>query len=269
MPDRHLTISDLIIYPIKSTKAIHLQQAEVEQRGFSHDRRWMLIDSDGQFLSQRKHPAMALINCQLTNSGITISAPKKAELEISTPDHNALSISGTVWGDDCQALDAGEQAAQWFSDYIGFECRLIYMPDSTQRQVDTRFTQQGDITGFADGFPFLLTTEASLKELNSRLEQPVNMLNFRPNIVIKGAGAYDEDNWKRIRLGGVIFNIAKPCSRCVMTTVDPETGTKQGKDPLATLAKYRRTEHGVIFGQNLIQENNGIIRLGDEVEILE
>ncbi len=274
MPDSQLTVSDLFIYPIKSVQAIGLEKAEVEQRGFTHDRRWMLIDENGLFLSQRKHPAMALIHCQLSDSSvndnkITVSAPGCQPLFINTPNASAPQVTGSVWGDDCLALDAGEQASDWFSHYIGIKCRLIYMPESTQRQVDRRFSQQGDITGFADGFPFLLTTEASLNELNNRLDQSVSMLNFRPNIVIRGAEAYAEDQWRRIRVGEVTFKVAKPCSRCVMTTVDPQTGRKMGKDPLATLAQYRKTEHGVIFGQNLIQENNGFIQLGDKVEILE
>ena len=264
-----LTVSDLFIYPVKSARAVGLEQADVVERGFAGDRRWMLIDSDGQFLTQRKHPLMATVNCQLLNTGLRITVPGLETLLINTPDDSSTVTSATVWKDQCQALDAGDAAAAWFSAFMGQECRLVYMPESTHRQVDLRFANEGDITGFADGFPFLLTNEASLKELNSRLVKPVTMQHFRPNIVIQGADAYAEDQWQRIRVGEVHFRVAKPCSRCVMTTVDPETGKRAGKDPLATLATYRRNEYGVIFGQNLIQESHGTIRKGDVVEVLE
>ena len=264
----HMTVTELAIYPIKSTRQITLDSATIGSMGFEHDRRWMLVDSEGQFITQRKYPRLVLVTATPAENSLQLSATGYSALTVPVPESTATIIDTRVWKDDCQGLDAGDAAAQWFSHFLELECRLIYMPDNNVRALDARYSEPGERTGFADGFPFLLTSTASLEELNTRLEHPVAMNRFRPNIVVDTNEPFAEDQWKRIRIGTVTFRVAKPCSRCIMTTVDTELAVK-GKEPLKTLSEYRRTDMGVIFGQNLIHEMTGEIRVGDRVEILE
>lgn len=262
-------VSELAIYPVKSTQQIRLTEARITGTGFTHDRRWVLADETGKFITQRQHPELVRVLATPVDSGLLVSFPEYSDLAVSYPDKLNPEIAVTVWKDLCRAQDAGNEAAEWFSQVLGIKCRLYYQPDHATRQVDQRFAKPEDHTGFADGFPFLLTTEASLEDLNSRLAIPVPMKRFRPNIVIAGAEAFAEDGWRSILIGDTVFRVAKPCSRCVMTSVDTETGIKSGKDPLKTLSEYRRTKSGVIFGQNLIHNGQGIIRIGDEVTVIQ
>lgn len=267
MAETPITVTELAIYPIKSTRQIRVGQADIIQTGFAHDRRWMLISPDGVFITQRQYPHLVLVTAMPVETGLLLSAPGRQNLPVNTPSGNDYRTV-TVWKDECLALDAGAEAAAWFSDYMGMSCRLVYMDDRFKRQVDRRYATSADQTGFADGFPFLLISEASLADLNARLENPVPMVRFRPNMVIRGTGPFAEDSWKRIRIGSVEFRVSKACSRCVMTTVDTDLAVK-GKEPLATLANYRRGKGGVLFGQNLAHDGLGTIRVGDTVEILE
>ena len=261
-------VTQLAIYPIKSTRQIPISSAKVTRRGFENDRRWLLVDEQGRFLTQRQHPTMALIATKLQDNGLTISRPDAANLQVTIPTNTTPTTSVTVWNDNCQALDAGDEAAAWFSDFLHIQCRLMYQPESAIRPTAEKYSQPGDHTSFADGFPFLLTNGASLQELNGRLDTPLPMTRFRPNIVISGGKPFEEDQWQQIRIGNITFRVVKPCSRCVMTTVNPETGEREGIEPLATLTTYRRTDMGVLFGQNLIPNQEGIIQVGDQVSII-
>lgn len=263
-----MQVTRLAIYPIKSTKAITLESAHVTPRGFEHDRRWLLTDENGKFITQRQYPALATISTSIVEGGLLITRPAAESLRISIPEEGAHSSIVTVWKDDCHALDAGDNAAEWFSDFLNIKCRLFYQPDNSIRKTDARYSKPDDHTSFADGFPFLLTNEASLEDLNQRLADAVPMSRFRPNIVISGQQPFEEDTWSVIKVGEITFRVAKPCSRCVMTTINPETGQKEGREPLFSLAQYRRTELGVIFGQNLIPDRAGVIQLGDRVSIV-
>ena len=262
-------VSELAIYPIKSTRQISLTEAIITGTGFSHDRRWVLADETGKFISQRQYPGLVRVQATPVASGLLVSSTGCSDLSVAFPENINTDTLVSVWKDQCQAQDAGDEAAEWFSLFLGIKCRLYYQPDHAIRPVDPRFSQPGDHTGFADGFPFLLTTEASLKDLNGRLATAVPMKRFRPNIVIAGAEAFAEDRWQSIRIGNITFRVAKPCSRCVMTTVDTEKGIKTGTDPLKTLSEYRRTENGVIFGQNLIHNRQGMIKVGDKVTVIQ
>ncbi|WP_419834777.1 MOSC domain-containing protein [Endozoicomonas atrinae] len=264
-----MEVTGLTVYPIKSTRAIPLERAHVTLRGFEHDRRWLLTDENGKFITQRQYPVLATVVTSIVEGGLQITQPEAESLCVSTPSEGAYSSTVTVWKDDCHALDAGDDAAQWFSDFLKMKCRLFYQPEQSIRSTDARYSKPEDHTSFADGFPFLLTNEASLVDLNQRLTDTVPMSRFRPNIVVSGQQPYEEDTWSVIKVEDITFRVAKPCSRCVMTTVNPETGEKEGREPLFTLAQYRRTEMGVIFGQNLIPNQEGIIRVGDKVTILE
>ena len=263
-----MKVTELAIYPIKSTKQMSVQEIEVDTRGFRNDRLWVLADDNGHFITQRHYPQLVRIQANPVADGLLVEAEGFPHLMVKTPDVEGNLSRVSVWKDQCQAADGGDTAAQWFSDFLGTSCRLYFQPEQAVRSVDQRFAREEDKTGFADGFPFLLTSESSLAELNSRLPSPVPMKRFRSNIVVDGLEAFAEDNWKLIQIRDVVFRVVKPCSRCVMITIDTDTGVKSGKEPLSTLASYRKSAAGVIFGQNLIHNNTGIIRVGDKVKVL-
>ncbi|CAM3644477.1 MOSC domain-containing protein [Parendozoicomonas haliclonae] len=261
-------VSQLAVYPVKSLAQYTASSFQVDSFGFAGDRRWMVVKSqDGSFITGRAHPAIVLLRALIGADGLTLISPHGDQVQVPYPVSDQR-VMATVWGDTCAAIDAGDEAAHWLSAYLKEDCRLVYMPESTHRQVDPRYAEQGMRTGFADGFPFLLISEASLELLNSKLEQPITMNRFRPNIVVSGCEPHEEDSWKRIRIGDIEFSLVKNCTRCVFTTVDPATGEK-GTEPLKTLAGYRRAEKGIIFGQNMVHHGVGQIDLGMPVEILE
>ena len=238
-------------------------------RGFYGDRAFMLIDPFGYFITQREQPRMTLIAPSLKDDGVlTVKAPGMQEMTI-TATARGRRHEVVIWSDICIAVDQGDAAAEWFSTFLGTACRLVAMPENYVRHVDPRYAlSEHDQVGFADGYPFLLITEASLADLNARLEQPIPMNRFRPNIVVLNTLPYAEDMWRRIRIGEMVFRIVKSCARCPIPTTDQVTA-RRGKEPLKTLATYRNATRGVMFGQNLIHENEGIIHLGDKVEIIE
>jgi uncharacterized protein len=259
-----VTLSGMYVYPIKSCAGISLQSADLSATGLRHDRRWMLVDETGEFMSQRAHPRMALISVRFAPERLIVSAPDMDELEISLCRQTGDSIVVRVWGDTNRGALVSEEADRWFSEFLEFPCRLVGKPDDP-RLVDSSFAESGDQVSFADGFAFLLISEASLGDLNGRLEDPLPMNRFRPNFVVRGCGPYAEDGWSRLRIGSVPFRVAEPCPRCAITTVDQETGIR-GKEPLRTLATYRKSEGEVFFGRNLIHDTLGTVCVGDPVE---
>ena len=246
----NVTLSGLYVYPIKSCAGISLESAELGATGLRHDRRWMLVDETGEFMSQRAHPRMALISTRLSDGHLIVSAPGMPDLEIPLHQENGDSIDVRVWGDTNRGALVGKEADRWFGEFLTFPCRLVHKPDDDPRLVDSSFAESGDQVGFADGFAFLLISEASLEDLNDRLEDPLPMNRFRPNFVVRGCEPYAEDGWSRLRIGDVPFRVAEACPRCAITTVDQETGTR-GKEPLRTLATYRKFDGEVFFGRNL------------------
>jgi uncharacterized protein YcbX len=261
----NVTLSGLYVYAIKSCAGISLQSAELCATGLRHDRRWMLVDETGEFMSQRAHPRMALISTHLSAEYLTVAGPGMPDLEIPTQQDDEDLIDVRVFGDTNRGALVGGEADRWFGEVLEFPCRLVHKPDDDLRLVDSSFAQGGDQVGFADGFAFLLISEASLEDLNSRLEKPLPMNRFRPNFVLEGCGPYAEDGWGRIRIGGVPFRVAEACPRCAITTVDQRTGSR-GKEPLRTLATYRKSEGEVFFGRNLIHDTLGTVSVGDPVE---
>jgi uncharacterized protein YcbX len=264
----HLT--EINIYPIKSTRRIALTESEVLPRGLPWDRRWMLVDEQGQFITARQQPKLAMVETCIGVDRLQISVNGMANLHISLQPEKKKRQSVTVWQDTLDVCPVNEAANRWFSDYLATNCRLVQMTDDIIRGVNQDYGQPGDEVSFADGFPLLLIGEASLEDLNQRLENKVSMRRFRPNVVVNGSDAYAEDNWHRLRIGEVEFEGVKACSRCVFTTIDPDTGIKDpAKEPLRTLSTYRRRDgKGVYFGQNLIPRTQGVIRIGDAVELL-
>ena len=261
----NVALSGLYIYPLKSCAGISLDSAELSATGLRHDRRWMLVDETGGFMSQRAHPRMALISTHLSDEQLTVSAPGMPDLLIPLRQETGNLIDVEVWGDVNKGALVGEEADRWFGKFLRFPCRLVRKPDDDPRQVDSTYAQSGDQTSFADGFAFLLISETSLEDLNSRLESPLPMNRFRPNFVARGCEPYAEDGWGRLRIGDVTFRVAEGCPRCAITTVDQRTGVR-GKEPLRTLATYRKSGGEVFFGRNLIHDALGTVRVGDPIE---
>lgn len=263
-----ITISSLIYYPIKACRGFEVQSANVERMGLQYDRRMMVTTLEGKFLTQREHPRLALVTPKLTNGSLELSAPRYDSLQFAV-QRSGTPVLVDVWkSKGVHAIDQGEESAQWFSDWLGTEVRLVHIADGYKRLVNEQWAvHQDDHTGFSDGYPILLTSEEGLADLNARLESPVPMNRFRPNIVVKGCGPFEEDSWNQIRVGDVTLAVVKPCARCEVTTIDKET-LEQSKEPLKTLGKYRKQKLGAIFGQNVIPLNNGSLQVGMDVEIL-
>ncbi len=263
-----LTLSEIAIYPVKSLKGILLGEAAVELRGLRFDRRWLVVDDGNRFLTQRILPRMALITPTVQDGGLTLTAQDMAPLHVPAIT-DGMVRHVTIWRDTVPATDVGDPAGAWLSEFLGRSCRLVQMPESTERAVNPAYGQPGDIVSFADGYPFMLIGQASLDDLNMRLVSPLPMRRFRPNLVVTGAEPFAEDTWKRVRIGDIVFRVVKPCARCTIPTVDPEMGAFAGKEPLRTLATFRKVGSKVLFGQNLIADNTGVLHAGDLVEILE
>ena len=263
-----ITVSNLTYYPIKACRGIEVASSCVERMGLEHDRRMMIVTPEGEFLTQREYPRLALVAPTISNGTLNLSAPNYDSIQLG------IQSSGTPWpvnvwkSKGVHAIDQGEEAAEWFSDWLGTVVRLVHVVDGYKRLVNADYAvNSDDHTGFADGYPILLTSEEGLQDLNLRLESPVPMNRFRPNLVVKGCTPFAEDTWNRIRIGNVELAVVKPCARCEVTTIDKET-LERSKEPLKTLGKYRKQKLGAIFGQNVIPLNEGRIRLGMTVEVL-
>lgn len=260
-----LSVQDIYIYPIKSLGGIRLAKATVEERGFRYDRRWMLVDQNGVFLSQRTTPGLALLRVELGSDSLSVYHISRPSDLIHIPfDQEAEELSVSVWDDVMMAKTVSKEADGWFSRVLQKEVRLVKMPTSTMRKVNPKYALNGETVSFADGMPYLIIGQSSLEDLNGRLDEKVAMNRLRPNIVFSGGAPFVEDTWKEIRIGEVGFQVVKPCARCVMITIEQETGTK-GKEPLRTLATYRSSGKKVLFGQNMIALTTGEIKTGDEL----
>ena len=264
-----IVITEINIYPVKSLAGIQLHQCKLELRGLENDRRWMVVDPEGKFITQRMYPQMALIRPSLDSGRLTLSKEGMEAHRVPETGAESERFDVQVWSDHVESLCTGSESDAWLSEAIGTSCRLVEFPDDQLRQCDQKYARESDQTAFADGFPLLLISEASLEDLNNRLDEPLPMRRFRPNLVVSGCEPYAEDRWKQIKVGDIHIRVVKPCSRCVMTTVDPATGTKEGSEPLRTLATYRAREGKVHFGQNLVQDNLGTISTGDQLLVIE
>ncbi len=260
-------ISALHYYPIKSCAGHSITEAELTSRGIKHDREFVLTEPDGMFLTQREHPRMALIEPQVTDATLTVNAPDMPTLQIDIRQDGPTKET-VVWRSVCDTVDQGDEVAAWFGQYLGIDCRLHRMQNDFVRKVNPDFAKrENDQVSFADGYPFLLIAEASLTDLNQRLAEPLPMNRFRPNIVVSDCRAFAEDYWEKISIGDVKFDVVKPCARCIITTVNQETA-ETSKEPLKTLATFRNIDGAVMFGQNLLHDHNGMIKVGDSVEVL-
>ena len=263
------TVSSLHVYPVMGLKGIEVAQARATERGLEHDRRWMIVDPQGEFFTQRSHPKLATIWTDLLPGSLEISAPDAGAVEVPFEPPPAPSMRVRVWNSVVDAVPASREADWFLSEYLGEPCRLVFMPDSTRRFSNPAYAGDGErLVGFADGYAFLFANEASLDDLNDRLgakgHPALPMNRFRPNIVVAGAEPYAEDTWGRVEVGEALMRAAKPCGRCEVTTTDQATGEVRGPEPLATLGEYRNSnEFGVMFGMNMVALRPGVIRVGD------
>lgn len=273
------TISELNIYPIKSCQGTALNEAHAAASGFAYDRQWLVVNEEGEFLTQRQLPAMSQILPQIVPQ-IQANAhdnSEPVEMKLSAPGITPFTLQSrgqgetrkvVVWRDTVEAVDEGAEVAGWFSEYLKTRCRLVRFSKTFVRAVDRSFARtEKDQVGFADGFPFLLISEASLLDLNEKLSEPLRMNRFRPNIVVSGCPPFAEDGWKTVKAGNLKLHIVKPCARCVITCTDQKT-SKVAAEPLKTLATYRNQMNKILFGQNLVPEGTGIVKVGDELEVL-
>lgn len=246
-----------------------MKSAEVTDRGLKYDRRWMIVDENGKFFTQRTHPQMALVKVELNQSGLIFNHRTKNIKPIEIPffPESNSEIEVEIWNDKVRAAHISSNADKWLSDVLNVDCKLVYMPDDSLRRVDPKYSGNNEVVSFADAYPFLIIGRQSLNDLNLRLEEKVPMNRFRPNFVFEGGEPFDEDKWRRFKIGDIIFEAVKPCSRCVVTTVNQETAEVK-HEPLRTLSQYRLQNNHVNFGQNLIHAGRGMVNVGDSIEIL-
>lgn len=260
-----LTVSELCIYPIKSLGGISVKSAVLGDRGLEHDRRWMLVDVNNRFISQRENASLALLQVTITNEGLLITHKIKGK-QLAIPfEATGAFIDATIWDDTCELQRVNEEADAWFSAILNMSCSLVYMPDMTLRKADTESAFHGQLTSLSDGFPLLLVGQASLDDLNERLDLPIPMERFRPNIVFTGGLPYQEDEMAQFTINQIALYGVKPCARCPIPTIDQNTGIKS-KEPLKTLATYRLQNHKVYFGQNVLYDGGGVINVGDLIK---
>lgn len=269
-------LQSIHVHPVKAFRGLALREAVVEPWGLTGDRRWMLIDDGGKVVTQRQQPRLAVAAAELLpGGGLRLSAPGMDPLTVPVP-RPGTTVWAEIFRDKVEAVPAEDSAVHaWLSAYLGAGVRLVHMDDpATRRPVDPEYAQPGETVSFADGYPLLLASTASLDALNSLIadgdhagEGPLPMNRFRPNVVVSGTDAWAEDDWTRVTIGEVAFRVAKMCGRCVVTTTDQETAGR-GKEPLSTLGRHRRIGGKLVFGQNLVPLTGGTIRVGDPVEVL-
>jgi uncharacterized protein YcbX len=271
-----MTLQGINRFPVKSCRGHSLVQATVEPWGLAGDRRWVVIDDADECVTAREHPRMLLVSPALRpDGGLDLTSPDAPDLSVDVPTPDQL-VPTTVWDSNVVASLSAPAAHAWFTKVIGRPVRLVYLDDPTRRHPNPRFTRPTDFVSFADAYPLLLATTASLAALNDWIaegpradEGPLPMIRFRPNLVLDGSTAWEEDGWRRVRIGEALFRAVKGCDRCAITMTDPESAAR-GKEPIATLSRYRKWDGGTWFGMQLVPDNPGVtISVGDDVEILE
>jgi hypothetical protein len=274
-----MRVTELLIYPIKSCQGIALTTAEVTPKGLAWDREMMLVDSQGMFMTQRQFPQLATVSLKIAQDCFVLCAPTQPDITLS-PTLSGSQIEVEVWGDRAVAIDQGDAIAHWLASVLQLAspqaCRLVRQSPQYPRPIDPNYRlQDNDSVSFSDGFPLLLTNNASLGQLNHKLAEiypdhtvEIPMDRFRPNVVIDGDRSFAEDDWLEIAIGEVRFVAVKPCSRCIITTTDQKTGERQQQEPLRTLRTFRQKDQGkIMFGENLIPQSLGSIGIGDRVQV--
>ena len=268
------TLSKIFIYPIKSLLGISRQVTELTGKGAKWDRRWMLIDKNHRFLSQRERGQMVFLQPSLEDGHLRIEDVRGGRSALEIPLHmndEKERKTVTIWKDQCEAISVSQDADQWFSEALDLACQLVYMPDDSVRAVDPEYAIGPETVSFSDGYPYLVAGEASMADLNERLTESLPIERFRPNLVFSGGSAYEEDEWEHFSVGMAHFRGVKPCARCQVPTIDPSNG-QTGPEPIKTLAGYRKSKNKILFGLNACWDlddppANGIIKIGDRIQV--
>ncbi len=266
-----INIAELYIFPVKSLAGIAVNSAELSRFGLKNDRRWMIVDDKGRFLSQREMAKMATIKAALDDGQLSLSYEGQS-ITVPKVDKHAQSIEVSIWKDTLIAQHVDHSVDKWLSDVLDVSCRLVYMNREAKRQVDTDYAKIGQYVSFADGFPMLVISQASINDLNKRLDTPVNINRFRPNLVVTGTQAFAEDNWQALSINGTELLAVKKCSRCIVPSINQQTGQKDQVKMLAVLNSYRKENNKVMFGQNLVYKSvekalGHTISCGDEIKL--
>lgn len=265
---KQLTLSEIFIYPIKSLGGISVKSSFAGERGLRYDRRYLLVDESGTFLTQRENPQFALLKLFFAETGFNVLDLKSNEqIFIPFEFESGKNIKVKIWDDLSRAVMLPEEINSWFTKVLKLSCSLVYMPDDERRIVEKKYVAEEHLVSFADAYPYLIIGQSSLDELNSRLEQPVSINRFRPNFVFSGGDPCEEDNWKAFSIGSLCFEAVKPCARCVITTTDQQTGIRN-KEPLRTLSTYRTIKNKVMFGMNVVCNKTGVVSIGDRIMLL-
>lgn len=263
---KELTLTEIWTYPIKSLGGISAQQAKVLGKGLELDRRWMLVDQNNMFLTQRVHPVMALFKLERSSDSLTVHFKKESTTISINEKPRGTKLRAVIWDDQVDVLETDPLISDWFSQLLNMRCRLVSFPEDEPRPVDPKYSLNNENVSLADAYPFLIIGQSSLDDLNSRLIDKLPMNRFRPNFVFSGGAPYEEDTWTNFSIGHNRFVGVKPCARCVLTTVDQDTAIK-GAEPLFTLSKYRKTDNKVLFGQNLLGLDQGTVAVGDKITL--
>lgn len=265
-------LSEIWVYPIKSLPGIRVKSAMVLEKGLKGDRRFMLIDEHGVFMTQRNYPQMAMFDVSMEQEVIRVrlnSMDRLGTLFITNEGHTNEkgTIKTRVWDDEVEVYEMNQAYSKWFSETLDVICKLVYFPEKGVRRIDPKYVVEEHHVSLADGYPYLIIGTNSLADLNDRVGQSLSMKRFRPNFVFENGTPYEEDGWKNFGIAEVCFSGVKPCARCAIPSIDPETGIK-GDEPLRTLATYRKKDSKIYFGQNVIALNHGEIKEGDEIILL-
>lgn len=265
-----LSLQSMTIYPIKSCAGIAVQEARMEERGLQYDRRFMIVDESGTCVTQRTYPQMALITTGIEGEELVLKAQGMPTLHVPLQPRTGGRVLVGVWRSLCLALAVSREADAWISQYVGAKLQLVYMPDETRRAVNPTFSNT-HIVSFADGYPMLLVSAASLDDLNRRMDVPVAMNRFRPNLVVAGSEPFAEDGWRQVRIGGIVLRATKCCVRCMIPMIDQETGRQTGKEPLRTLSTFRMKDRQITFGLYMLplSYTQEFVRIGEAVEVIE
>jgi hypothetical protein len=264
---RELILSEIYIYPIKSLGGISVDSAIAEERGLKYDRRYLLVDENALFMTQRDFPRLALLKLSFSEKGFKVlNTQDDSHTIIPFESDSKENISVTIWDDVCKAVKLGNNFDDWFSNAIGKKCSLVYMPDNEKRIVEKKYINDEQIVSFADAYPYLIVGQSSLDDLNERLENPIPINRFRTNFVFTGGNPFEEDNWKDFRIADVNFKAVKPCARCVITTTNQDTA-ERSSEPLKALSSYRKIDNKVMFGMNVVCFNNGYVSVGDKIHL--
>ncbi len=258
-------VTSVITYPVKGFAGIVCDSGEVQRRGLKNDRRYLIVDGADSLVSQREHSVMALMSGDICADGIRISF-RGTSLDVKRPQAGGSRRMVKVWYSETSAADCGDEAAEWLSGALGFPVRLTYMDEQAVREPSKNFLPDDEVS-FADAFPIMVASEASLADLNTRLESPVPMNRFRPNVVVSGFEPWAEDTWTTLTIGGIALRAVANCGRCLVTTIDQSTGEKTGSEPLRTLGTFRTIGQQIVFGRYVIPDTLGEIRVGDEVSV--